>query len=261
MKELNLTLHCGGYRTDLATVEQVPTPKPERRWYPIPHIDVHRCIERAVASQNLRIVSQIHALARNGNHYFGMYQVVNGHENNEMGFVIGSRNSHDKQFVAGLAAGDGVFACDNLAFWADVVLGRMHTTNILRDLPLLCNRAVGILAEKWTDMEQRVTAYKSHTLKDEQVHDFVIRAVDAGAITTTAIPDVLKEWRTPSHEEFAADGASAWRLRNAFTESYKAIANPIIMTRRSQILNGLLDTTCGLVRKDKPVIEVDASTN
>lgn len=258
MKELNLTLHCGGYRAELDAVEKVPTPAPVNRWHPIAHIDLHHCIEKAVSALDLRIVSQVHALARNGNHYFGMYQLVNGHSNDEMGLVLGTRNSHDKTFVAGIAAGDGVFACDNLAFWSEIVLGRVHTTNIVRDLPILCNKAVGLLAEKWTDAEQRMTAYKGHRLADVEVHDFVIRSVDAGAITTTAIPTVLKEWRTPSHPEFAVDGHTAWRLRNAFTESYKAVENPAILTRRSQILNGMLDATCGLIRKDKPVIEVEA---
>jgi len=259
MKELNLTLHCGGYRTELEAVEKVFTPAPVGRWHPIAHIDLHRCIEKAVAALNLRIVAQVHALARNGNHYFGMYQVVNGHANSEMGLVLGTRNSHDKTFVAGLAAGDGVFACDNLAFWSEVVLGRVHTTNIVRDLPLICNKAVGMLADKWTDMESRVTAYKARELNDEQAHDFIIRSVDAGALTTTGIPTVLKEWRTPSHAEFSADGRTAWRLRNAYTESYKLVENPAILTRRSQVLNGMLDATCGLLCKEKPIIEVDAA--
>ena len=257
MKELNLCLHCGGYKTDLATVEKVATPAPLNRWHPIAHIDLHHCIEKAVASLNLTIVSQVHALARNGNHYFGLYQVQNGHANEEMGLVIGTRNSHDKTFVAGLAAGDGVFACDNLAFWAEVVLGRVHTTNIMRDLPGICNKAVGMLAERWTGMEQRVATYKQHLLSDVEAHDFIIRAVDAGALTTTAIPTVLKDWRTPTHPEFA-EGRTAWRLRNAFTESYKAFENPAILTRRSQIMGGMMDATCGLIQKDK-VIEVAAN--
>ena len=192
-------------------MEKVFTPAPVGRWHPIAHIDLHHCIERAVAALNLRIVAQVHALARKGNHYFGMYQVVNGHDNNEMGLVLGTRNSHDKMFVAGLAAGDGVFCCDNLSFWSEVVLSRVHTTNIVRDLPLICNKAVGMLADKWTDMESRIIAYKAHALSDEQAHDFIIRAVDAGALTTTGIPTVLKEWRMPSYAEFSADGRNAWR--------------------------------------------------
>lgn len=257
MKELNMSLSCGGYRTDLETVEKVFTPAPVGRWHPIAHIDLHHCIERAVAALNLRIVAQVHALARKGNHYFGMYQVVNGHDNNEMGLVLGTRNSHDKMFVAGLAAGDGVFCCDNLSFWSEVVLSRVHTTNIVRDLPLICNKAVGMLADKWTDMESRIIAYKAHALSDEQAHDFIIRAVDAGALTTTGIPTVLKEWRMPSYAEFSADGRNAWRLRNAFTESYKAVENPALLTRRSQILNSMLDASCGLLCKDKPVIDIE----
>lgn len=256
MKELNLCLHTGGHRAELDAIELVPTPEPVGKWHPIPHIEMHRCVERAVAAINLRIISQVHGLARNGNHYFGLYQVANGHENNEMGLVLGTRNSHDKQFVAGVAAGDGVFACDNLAFWADIVLGRVHTTYIMRDLPGIVNKAVGMLADKWTSVEQRVVVYKQHTLTDERAHDFIVRATDAGALPWTSGRDVIKEWRTPSHPEFAADGKTAWRLRNAFTEAFKGIENPLVLTRRSQVLNGLLDAECGLLAKDK-VIDIE----
>lgn len=259
MKELNLSLHGGSYRCDLDRVAQVSTPAPVKRWCPIPHIAVHNAVEKAIAASGLRIVTQIHALAANDQRYFGMYQVVNGKENNEMGLVLGTRNSHDKSFVAGIAAGEGVFACDNLAFWAEVVLGRMHTTNIGRDLPGMCNKAVGMLAERWTSLEERVAAYKQHEMSDAQAHDFVIRGLDAGALVNAQIPHVLKEWRTPSIPEFSAAGRTAWRLFNAFTEVYKPIEgrhgveNPAILMRRSQVLHGLMDTECGILLKDKTV--------
>jgi hypothetical protein len=257
MKELNLSLHGSSYRCELDRVAQVPTPMSEKSWVPIPHISVHQAVEKAIAAAGLRIVTQVHALAANDQHYFGMYQVVNGKENAEMGLVLGTRNSHDKKFVAGIAAGEGVFACDNLAFWAEVVLGRKHTTFINRDLPVICNRAVGMLAEKWTDMENRVAVYKQHELNDVQVNDFLIRSVDAGAINYSNIPDVLKEWRTPSIPEFSAAGRCAWRLFNAYTKGYKRVENPAILIKRSQVLHGLMDTECGILLKDK-VIDVEA---
>lgn len=266
MKSLNLSLHGGSYRCELDRVATVATPQPEKRWMPIPHIAVHQCVEKAIAAAGLRIVTQIHALAANDQRYFGMYQVVNGKENAEMGLVLGTRNSHDKSFVAGIAAGEGVFACDNLAFWAEVVLGRMHTTFINRDLPIICNRAVGMLAEKWTDLEQRVVAYKAHEMSDAQAHDFVIRGLDAGALVNAQIPNVLREWRTPSIPEFGTAGKCAWRLFNAFTENYKpaegrhGVENPAILMRRSQVLHGLMDVECGILAKDK-VIDIKAVVN
>ena len=252
MKELNLCLHAGGYKTSLEAVERVGTPAPVNRWHPIAHIDLHHCVEKAVTALNLRIVTQLHALARGGNHYFGLYQLANGHQNEDVGLILGTRNSHDKTFVAGVAAGDGVFVCDNLCFSSEIVLGRMHTANIVRDLPIVCHKAVSMLSEKWTGMAQRVDAYKQHQLSHERAHDFIIRATDAGAIVPRSIPTVLKEWRTPKHAEFAADGTTAWRLRNAFTEAFKeTTANPLALAQRSQILSALLDIECGLLVANK----------
>jgi len=267
MKELNLSLHGGSYRCDLDRVAQVQTPATQGKWVPIPHIAVHQAVEKAITNAGLRIVTQIHALAANDQRYFGMYQLVNGKENSEMSLVLGTRNSSDKSFVAGIAAGEGVFACDNLAFWAEVVLGRKHTTFINRDLPGMCNRAVGMLAEKWTSLEERVTAYKAHEMSDTQAHDFLIRGLDAGAIVNSQIPNVLREWRTPSIPEFAQAGKTAWRLFNAFTENYKpaegrhGVENPAVLMKRSQVLHGLMDTECGILIKDKPVIDIEPAQN
>ena len=93
--------------------------------------------------------------------------------------------------------------------------------------------------------DERICAYKQTELTDPAVHDLVIRAVDASVLPVTQVPAVLSEWRTPTHEEFAADGKTAWRLFNAFTETWKG-RNLSALPRRSQALHGLLDAACGL---------------
>jgi hypothetical protein len=37
----------------------------------------------------------------------------------------------------------------------------------------------------------------------------------------TQVPAVLSQWRAPAHEEFTVDGKTAWRLFNAFSETWK----------------------------------------
>ena len=77
------------------------------------------------------------------------------------------------------------------------------------------------------------------------MHDLVVRAIDASVLPVTQLPSVLAEWRTPRFEEFAADGPTAWRLYNAFSESWKG-RNLAALPQRSQALNGLMDLACGL---------------
>lgn len=73
--------------------------------------------------------------------------------------------------------------------------------------------------------------------------ELVIKATDCGAITPSQIPDVLKEWRTPTHEDFQP--RNAWSLFNAATEVMKGI-NPNTVVHRTQALHGLFDGLVGL---------------
>ena len=71
-----------------------------------------------------------------------------------------------------------------------------------------------------------------------EAHDLVIRSLDAGAITTTMVPKVLQQWRTPNHSEFR--DRSMWSLYNAFTETLKG--GLLKLPFRSDALHGVLDT-------------------
>lgn len=63
-------------------------------------------------------------------------------------------------------------------------------------------------------------------------------------ITPSQVPDVVLEWREPSHREFRP--RNLWRLFNAFTEVYKG-QNPNLTLSRSEALQGLCDGVVGLV--------------
>jgi len=78
---------------------------------------------------------------------------------------------------------------------------------------------------------------------DWAAHDLVIRAMDCGAITPSQVPDVVLEWREPSHREFQS--RNLWSLFNAFTEIYKG-QNPNLTLARSEALHGLCDGVVGL---------------
>ena len=105
--------------------------------------------------------------------------------------------------------------------------------------------AVGRLADMRGQQDERIRTYKETELADPAAHDLLIRSVDAGVLPVTQVPAVLEEWRTPSHEQFSADGKTAWRFHNAMTHVWKG-RNLAALPRRSQALHGLLDSVCGL---------------
>jgi hypothetical protein len=165
---------------------------------------------------------------------------------NEYGFIVGARNSHDKRFPAGLAVGSSVFICDNLSFSGEISVTRKHTVFINRDLPGLMAGAVGQLASKWHNQEVRFEAYKKYELSHSRVHDILIRSLDCRAITATQIPHILKEWRHPRHPEFVECGHTAWRLFNAVTEVAKD-SGVWALPARTSALHGLLDQEVGVL--------------
>jgi hypothetical protein len=193
----------------------------------------------------MKVVNQAHALWSDGLRYFGLLEVTNGQAHEDYGLVIGLRNSHDKSFPAAIAMGSAVFVCDNLAFSAEVTIARRHTRFIERDLPRIVHTAVGSLADMRGQQDERIRTYKETELSDPAAHDLVIRAVDASVLPVTQVPDVLSEWRTPSHREFTADGKTLWQFHNAMTHVWKG-RNLAALPRRSQALHGLLDSVCGL---------------
>lgn len=243
MPKSNLCLHTGASNVTREQIAAVTTPERTKTWVPLAHNKLLDGVQGQLEQAGLTVVTEAHGLTKDGNRYFGLLQVVNGHANDDFGLVVGLRNSHDRTFPAGICVGASVFVCDNLSFSSEVRLARKHTAHVERDLPSLIQKAVGQLGDMRRTQEERFDNYKKHELSDSAAHDLIVRALDARVLTPTRLPDVLKEWRQPRHPEFR-DGRSAWRLFNAFTEELKG--NLAALPTRTQALHGLLDAHCGL---------------
>jgi hypothetical protein len=242
---VDLMLHCGAKHVPRSAVEKAATPAASSTWVPVPHGRFLEQVETTIAGSGLTMVNQAHALWNEGLRYFGLLEVANGEAHEDYSLVIGLRNSHDKSFPAAIAMGSAVTVCDNLAFSAEVTIARRHTRFIERDLPRVVHTAVGRLADMRGQQDERIQTYKETEITDPAAHDLVIRAVDANVLPVTQVPNVLSEWRHPSHREFTVDGKTLWRFHNAMTEIWKG-QNLAALPRRSQALHGLLDSVCGL---------------
>lgn len=253
-KETKVLTHCGAKEVSWEEVCAVVTPEATDKWTPIPHHELVTTVKDILLAQGQRIAKEQHTLSREGARYFGVLHLVNRTPDRDFALVLGIRNSHDKSFAASVCAGSSVFVCDNLAFNGEVRLDRMHTKNILRDLPKLTAAVMGQLQEIWVKEEQRVERYKNTTLIDAEgnqlpiVNDLMIRAMDMGAITPMMLPKVLRAWRLPEHEQFKP--RNVWSLYNAFTgvtgeQSLELIA------KRTTALNGLFDNVLAAAEKDR----------
>ena len=243
-----MLLHCGAELVDRNQLREVPTPRHTDTWYPLSHHRVFGEVYDQLRSTGFLVTEEAHALSHDAQRYFGVLNItLPGRGIFEWTWAVGIRNSHDKTFPAGLVAGTKVFCCDNLAFSGEVQIARKHTRYAERDLQSLTARAIDSLAEKLHSLDQRILSYNETRIDDQRAHDIVIRALDAGAITTTQVPEVLSEWRKPSHREF--EPRTAWSLFNAVTEVHKRL-NPHTASKRAESLYGLFDRETDLALRN-----------
>lgn len=255
----NLVLHCGGYRVDREDIGKIATPPVSDTHFPVNHEWLVQRVEDALAATNMKVVEQAHALNREGQDYFGTFQVerIGAEGNPDYAYVLGVRNSHGRRFAAGAVCGTQVFVCDNLAFNGEVQFARKHSKFIERDLPGLAVRTMGLLAEKWTANDQRFEAYKAREMSDSEMHDLLVRSMDLGAITPTQLPHILKEYRAPRHPEFAEGPRNLWRFFNSCTEIGKE-CGPFLLPKRTINLHTVCDGFAGLHFATKDSIVADA---
>lgn len=258
-----LNLHCGASVVDRAAVCAVATPRPEGTHYPIPHQLLLETVEANCRLNGMDIVEESHALQHDGQRYFGMLRICDAMSRRTGGgtgggtgrsLVIGMRNTHDKAWAAALVLGETVHVCDNLAFSGEAIVGRKHTRNIERDLPLLVPKAFGVLTEHRDFHETRVLAYQGRDIGDAEAHDLIVRSlVDERIFPVSRLPDVVAQWRQPSHEEFSP--RNVWSLFNCYTECAKPRegkqAQLAALSQRTRNLYGFLDREVGLVWRTK----------
>lgn len=233
-----LILHAGGRVVERDEIYDSPTPDGTHTWTPVPHATVLKLVEQTIVTSGLEVTDSSFALARGGDRMFGVLTLAGG---TDYATVIGVRNSHDKSFPVSFCLGSRVFVCDNLAFSAEVVVKTKHSRLVLDRLPRLVNEGIAELINKRGRQAQRIEAYKEATIRDlPHLHDLVMRSYRAKAIPARAIAEVVEEYETPRHPEFAAP--TLWSYFNSVTEVLKNYGD---LTQRTQRLHGVVDAEVG----------------
>lgn len=233
-----LILHSGGRVVERDEIYDSPTPDGTHTWTPVPHATVLKLVEQTIVTSGLEVTDSSFALARGGDRMFGVLTLAGG---TDYATVIGVRNSHDKSFPVSFCLGSRVFVCDNLAFSAEVVVKTKHSRLVLDRLPRLVNEGIAELINKRGRQAQRIEAYKEATIRDlPHLHDLVMRSYRAKAIPARAIAEVVEEYETPRHPEFAAP--TLWSYFNSVTEVLKNYGD---LTQRTQRLHGVVDAEVG----------------
>ena len=198
-------------------VARTDTPSSTQTWRPVPHIDVIEAVTEVIRAHDWNIEGEKFGLAREGQKMFGVMEISSS-SSPEWHRCIGIRNSHDKSFAVGLSAGIVVCVCTNLAFGGTTVVKRRHTSGIV--LAELIDRAVASLEDDFLTTESVCEGLKDAHLKDDdEARSCIVRAAEFGVINSCDILPAFREFKSPSHEEFAEP--TRWSLLNSITEIIK----------------------------------------
>lgn len=208
---------CDGKFVDREAIANVPTPQATASWHPVAHSEVIDAVTEVVKAHDWQIIDERYGLAREGQKMFGVMRISRS-SSPEWSRCIGIRNSHDQSFAVGLVAGVSVTVCSNLAFGGGMVLKRRHTSRI--ELGDLVAMAVSELESEFLTLENVCETLKIRYLtSDDEARAIIVRAAERGAINSSDIVPVFREYKEPSHEEFVEP--TRWSLLNAFTEVIK----------------------------------------
>ena len=218
--KLNLCIYAGDKRVERHQIDDTPLPAATKSYQPISNSYLANLVETRLDQLNLEIVDQTHAISKNRQMYFGMYQVHKPNISEDYDMVIGIRNSHNKAISAGLVAGSGVFVCSNLAFAGDIQLSRRHGNKIQQFLPGIVDSGMDKLMDIYLGIAARFQAYQdTPTESDAKVAQTIIELSNNGIISSQSIPVVYNEWMNPSHDEFKP--RNNYSLFNCVTETLK----------------------------------------
>lgn len=252
MSGSTLMLHAGAARATLDEVRNVPTPLATDTWQPVPHSVLIDGVISRLTDVGFEVTKDEHGIGKQGQIWFGVFDLAPRNAGDEYGISVGLRNSHDRSIAAAAAMGSRVFVCDNLAISGEVRFVRKHTPEILNDLPRLMDETVAKLSTLERFMHLRIAHYKESALDDRDAAHFLVRSINQGALPIQRMKATWNEWLRPTHEQFAP--RNAWSLFNAFTESLKPTSF-ILLPQRTQQLHLLMDKFVGT-----PTFETLAAT-
>ena len=239
----NNTINMGYYisgsnEVDYSQLQTLPTPRGMTpTHYPVAHDTIIDLVTNKVQDIGYTIDEARYGIDQHGDMFGYMKLMRESERNGVFNNVIGIRNSHMQRFAAALAAGSNVMVCDNLAFHGECEIGHKHTKNIMDKLPGRIDALIQQIQDNFKAQADRYDQYQECSITDNDAHRILGHAIERGAISPSKSGLVLKEYRSPRHDEFSP--RTAWSYFNAFTEILKT--TPRQLQERSIKLHSVFD--------------------
>lgn len=196
---MTIILHTGARNVTYNELVSTPTPHPTATHIPISHALMVTRLKTIMQRHDLRVDEEHYGLSKDGSEMFGLFSL--DPEDDEWAPTVGFRNSHSKKFAAGVAIGNRVFVCDNLAFIGEVTIKRKHTKNVLNSLIDDTMLAFDNVQAKFAHQRRMITQMKETFATHNRLNSAVARMV---AFTHVSKPimnkmvDTFYDWDNPT---------------------------------------------------------------
>lgn len=220
-----LILHRGARLVEREELDRIAAPPATETWFPIRHSHVLDTTMETLHQAGFEVAGTKLALARDNHRFFGVLDLksplVCG-----VTLAVGVRNSTDKSFPLGFCAGSKVFVCDNLAFRSELLVRRKHTRFGQERFEEAIGQAVQSLNQFKDAEAERIRRFQQFVLSDTRAESMMLQSFERGIVSHRVLPQIIREWRTPSFDEFSP--RTVWSLLNAFTTalSDRLLSNP-----------------------------------
>jgi Domain of unknown function (DUF932) len=249
-----LVLHCGAREVTREELARVATPAATETWFPVSHDTCVATVQESLTAAGFEIRQMRFGLARNDARMFATVDLASPLATG-VSLAVGIRNSLDKSLPLGFCAGSRTFVCDNLSFRSEMVAKRKHTRFGHERFGEAIIQAIKNLVQFRTHEAERIKRLQLADIDDRFAESLMLRAYQRQLVSHRALPGVIREWRSPSFEEF--QDRTAWSLLQAFTTilADRQKSNPQVHAALTMRLGGLFDETLGI----KPFVLVNGN--
>jgi hypothetical protein len=214
----------------LADLKTLPTPEPTDSWMPIAHSEVVERLTRQLERRHLAIRAAKMTVADGalypepgqsievkGARLFASFDLEADGIDFPEGCIpsLGLRNSTDKSYSLSVLAGARVLVCSNGVLSAEFIVSRKHTSGIrLNDA---IDRALDAFMNSVRSFGELHERLRRKPIGLDAAKALVVDMAIAGALPSSHVVDVVREFEAPRHEEFKPH--NLWSLYNATTEA------------------------------------------
>ena len=193
-------------------------PPPTRTWFPRSHSQVLETVEQSLGAGGFSVESEEFCVSNDQHRFFGTLTLrTQVHEG--VALAVGIRNSTDRTFPLGMVAGSRVFVCSNLSFHSEILVNKKHTKHGQERFYESIAASIQKLASYQQVEASRISAYRSTELSENEACGILLHAFEEEVLSTKTLPVALKEWRTPTLDDFKP--RTAWSAWNAITNALR----------------------------------------